>query len=63
MTQQQVDDFMRFLQKFCSDNVGNRMNEWIIETLLNRAYQILKAIYQADNAQGPNDARKKICVP
>lgn len=59
MTQQQKEDFMRFLHKFCTDNNGNRVNEWIIETLLNRAYQKLETIYQTDNIQGPNDARKR----
>jgi len=44
MTQQQKQEFFLFLQKFCADNVGNRLNEWIIEAFLNRANQRLEAI-------------------
>ena len=44
MTQQQKQEFFLFLQKFCADNAGNRLNEWIIETFLNRANQKLNAI-------------------
>ena len=42
MTQQQKQEFFLFLQKFCADNVGNRLNEWIIEAFLNRANQRLE---------------------
>ena len=59
MTEQQKQDFFIFLQKFCSDNVGNRLNEWIIEAFLNRACQKMEVIYKADNAVSPRDARKE----
>jgi len=58
MTEQQKQDFFLFLQKFCSDNVGNRLNEWIIETFLNRACQKIETIYTADNTRSPRDARQ-----
>ncbi|MEW5803720.1 MAG: hypothetical protein AB1847_16625 [bacterium] len=48
MTDQQKKEFFLFLQKFCSDNAGNRLNEWIIEAFLNRAAQKLNSIV-ADN--------------
>ena len=44
MTQQQKQEFFLFLQKFCADNAGNRLNEWIIEAFLNRAGKRLEAI-------------------
>ena len=52
MTQQQRQEFLLFLQKFCVDNAGNRLNEWIIEAFLNRANQKLEAISSPDNSQG-----------
>ena len=30
------------IQKFCADNVGNRLNEWNAETLLNRLARLLE---------------------
>jgi len=60
MTEQQKQDFFLFLQKFCSDNVGNRLNEWIIEAFLNRASQKIDAIYKADNTRVPHDARQNL---
>lgn len=47
MTEQQKKDFFLFLQKFCQDNSGNRLNEWLIESFLNRAYVRLEDIYKA----------------
>ncbi|MDD5062223.1 MAG: hypothetical protein PHN44_08100 [Candidatus Marinimicrobia bacterium] len=44
MTEEQKKNLMDFLQKFCLDNMGNRLNEWIIEAFLNRAKQKLDAI-------------------
>ncbi len=44
MTEQQKQDFFIFIQKFCSDNIGNRLNEWIIEAFLNRASKRLQAL-------------------
>jgi hypothetical protein len=44
MTDQQKKEFFLFLQKFCADNAGNRLNEWIIEAFLNRANQRLESI-------------------
>jgi hypothetical protein len=29
------------IKKFCIDNAGNRLNEWSIETLLNRLTRII----------------------
>jgi len=44
MTTQEKQAVMQFLQKFCSDNVGNRLNEWIIEAFLNRAAAKMKSM-------------------
>lgn len=49
MTKQQKEDLFLLLQKFCSDNNGNRLNEWIAESLLNRANMKLEKIYLDDN--------------
>ncbi len=54
MTEQQKQDLFFLLQKFCQDNIGNRMNEWIIESFLNRAYQKLEAIQKAEQ-MAPKD--------
>jgi hypothetical protein len=59
MTKQQKEDLFLFLQKFCSDNNGNRLNEWLIESFLNRAYIKLEEIYRADNQIRPVDANAK----
>lgn len=56
MTNEQKKDFFLFLQKFCSDNVGNRMNEWIIEAFLGRSNRILNEIYKSGQDICPNDA-------
>lgn len=62
MDQHSKQDFFNFLQKFCSDNINNRLNEWIIEAFLNRAYQKLEAICPTGNAiREPHDAlREKV---
>lgn len=66
MTEQQSQEFFLFLQKFCSDNVGNRLNEWIIEAFLNRAHQRLglarQPQQQTDQQQfvQPRDAIKSV---
>jgi hypothetical protein len=62
MTELQKQDLFLFLQKFCADNVGNRLNEWIIETFLNRVCQKIETICKADNTVGPHDARKESVV-
>lgn len=49
MTQHQKEDLFLFLQKFCSDNSGHRLNEWLIESFLNRAYIRLEEIYKANH--------------
>ena len=66
MTQQQKQEFFLFIQKFCTDNVGNRLNEWIIESLLNRVHQKLESLptygdpaNSAVSAVVPRDATKK----
>lgn len=56
MTEQQKQDLFLFLQKFCSDNVGNRLNEWIIEAFLGRSNRILNEIYKSGQCVCPNDA-------
>ncbi len=58
MTDQQKQEFFLFLQKFCADNMGNRMNEWLAEAFLNRAAQKLEGI-QKSGYVGPNDAQAK----
>lgn len=57
MTDAQKRDFLLFLQKFCSDNVGNKLNEWIIEAFLNRTKMKLDAMEKA-GAIIPVDAQK-----
>ncbi len=57
MTNEQKQDFMSFLQKFCVDNHGNRLNEWLAESFLNRAFQKLEAIQKTGQPAVPNDAR------
>ncbi|MEW6380123.1 MAG: hypothetical protein AB1611_11030 [bacterium] len=64
MDQHSKQDLFNFLQKFCSDNINNRLNEWIIEAFLNRVYQKLEAICPADNPinntiREPHDALRK----
>lgn len=59
MTQQQKEDLFLFLQKFCSDNAGNRLNDWLAESFLNRAYVKLEEIYRADKGIRPVDANAK----
>jgi hypothetical protein len=50
MTKDQKEGLFLFLQKFCSDNAGNRLNEWLIESFLNRAYIRLEDIYRENNS-------------
>jgi len=60
MTTQQKQELMSFLQRFCQDNIGNRLNEWLAESLLNRAARLLDELdRQAGGpAVGPTSAGK-----
>jgi len=46
------------VQKFCSDNVGNRLNEWTAETLLNRLVRLLELDPHPSQGNAPNGTGK-----
>jgi len=59
MTEQDKNQVMGLLQKFCQDNIGQRLTEWNMESLGNRVYKIIDEIYKRDNTIKPNTAKKK----
>lgn len=38
MDDKQIQEFMKFLQQFCNENMGNRMNQWLAKVLLDESY-------------------------
>jgi hypothetical protein len=59
MTKQQKDDLFFFLQKFCSDNHGNRLTEWLIESFLNRAHRKLEELVKTDSNDDDQSQEEK----
>ena len=49
MIKSEKDEIFQFMQKFCSDNLGNRMNEWLAESFLNRAHRKLEEMMRAED--------------
>lgn len=55
MDKQEKQELFLFLQKFCSDNAGNKLNEWIIESFLNRVFTKL-GLNSPKNDSSKNDS-------
>ncbi|MEW6378590.1 MAG: hypothetical protein AB1611_03160 [bacterium] len=52
MTDTEKQTILQFAQKFCLDNNGNRLNEWLIESFLNRLWEKMRGMHQPNDAQG-----------
>lgn len=63
MTKQEGQEFFDFLQKFCVENAGNRLNDWLCESFLNRALRRIEGFCPPEGHDGPchapNDAQNK----
>ena len=56
MTEQEKKEILELLEKFCRDNFGNRINEWVAESLLNR---VAKQLNKQTIKHHPNNAQIK----
>ncbi len=46
MTQQDKAKLLDFLQQFCQENQGNRMNTWLAEAMLNRTGRLIDSLVE-----------------